>query len=131
MQTHSGDKNFECNRCHKTFALKSYLNKHLESACLKDEGALNLYMDYESSHDASPASFQGGEQQQQHFNGGAVGGPGVPQQQQHLMELKNSKGDIQLIPIPGDHQAAAVVSSVSLMLAASASVQPTSAVYEN
>lgn len=37
MQTHSIDKNFECGRCHKTFALKSYLNKHLESACFKDE----------------------------------------------------------------------------------------------
>lgn len=37
MQTHSADKNFECLRCHKTFALKSYLNKHLESACLKEE----------------------------------------------------------------------------------------------
>uniref|UniRef100_A0A1B0GI01 C2H2-type domain-containing protein n=1 Tax=Lutzomyia longipalpis TaxID=7200 RepID=A0A1B0GI01_LUTLO len=38
MQTHSADKNFECSRCHKTFALKSYLNKHLESACFKDDG---------------------------------------------------------------------------------------------
>lgn len=38
MQTHSADKNFECQRCHKTFALKSYLNKHLESACFKEEG---------------------------------------------------------------------------------------------
>lgn len=39
MQTHSADKNFECARCHKTFALKSYLNKHLESACFKDDPA--------------------------------------------------------------------------------------------
>jgi len=36
MQTHSADKNFTCTRCHKSFALKSYLNKHLESACFKD-----------------------------------------------------------------------------------------------
>lgn len=37
MQTHSADKNFECQRCHKTFALKSYLNKHLESSCFSHE----------------------------------------------------------------------------------------------
>lgn len=37
MQTHSINKQFECTRCHKTFALKSYLNKHLESSCLRDE----------------------------------------------------------------------------------------------
>ncbi|KAH1010413.1 hypothetical protein HUJ05_004715 [Dendroctonus ponderosae] len=42
MQTHSADKNFECPRCHKTFALKSYLNKHLESACLKEESTSPL-----------------------------------------------------------------------------------------
>ena len=35
MQTHSAAKNFQCSRCQKSFALKSYLNKHLESACNK------------------------------------------------------------------------------------------------
>lgn len=38
MQTHSASKQFECTKCHKTFALKSYLNKHLESSCFRDEG---------------------------------------------------------------------------------------------
>lgn len=33
MQTHSSDKNFRCPKCKKLFALKSYLNKHLESSC--------------------------------------------------------------------------------------------------
>lgn len=37
MQTHSVNKQFECTRCLKTFALKSYLNKHLESSCLREE----------------------------------------------------------------------------------------------
>lgn len=37
MQTHSINKQFECTRCRKTFALKSYLNKHLDSSCLRDE----------------------------------------------------------------------------------------------
>lgn len=41
MQTHSADKNFECQRCHKTFALKSYLNKHLESSCFSHENDVN------------------------------------------------------------------------------------------
>lgn len=41
MQTHSADKNFECSRCHKTFALKSYLNKHLESSCFSHENDVN------------------------------------------------------------------------------------------
>ena len=36
MQTHSAFKNYKCKRCHKSFALKSYLNKHYESACFKD-----------------------------------------------------------------------------------------------
>ena len=35
MQTHSAFKNYACQRCHKSFALKSYLNKHYESACYK------------------------------------------------------------------------------------------------
>lgn len=38
MQTHSVNKQFECTKCRKTFALKSYLNKHLESSCLRDDG---------------------------------------------------------------------------------------------
>lgn len=37
MQTHSVNKQFECSKCRKTFALKSYLNKHLESSCLREE----------------------------------------------------------------------------------------------
>lgn len=37
MQTHSVNKQYECTRCRKTFALKSYLNKHLDSSCLRDE----------------------------------------------------------------------------------------------
>ena len=37
MQTHSAFKNFKCKRCNKSFALKSYLNKHYESACFKDQ----------------------------------------------------------------------------------------------
>lgn len=37
MQTHSVNKQFECSKCHKTFALKSYLNKHLESSCFRDD----------------------------------------------------------------------------------------------
>lgn len=37
MQTHSVNKQFECTKCRKTFALKSYLNKHLESSCLREE----------------------------------------------------------------------------------------------
>ncbi|XP_016833740.1 transcriptional repressor scratch 1 isoform X1 [Cricetulus griseus] len=35
MQTHSAFKHFQCKRCKKSFALKSYLNKHYESACFK------------------------------------------------------------------------------------------------
>ena len=37
MQTHSSFKNYKCKRCEKSFALKSYLNKHYESACYKDQ----------------------------------------------------------------------------------------------
>lgn len=37
MQTHSVNKQFQCSKCHKTFALKSYLNKHLESSCFRDD----------------------------------------------------------------------------------------------
>lgn len=33
----SSQKNFRCNRCYKTFALKSYLNKHYESSCFKQD----------------------------------------------------------------------------------------------
>lgn len=36
MQTHSAFKHFQCERCNKSFALKSYLNKHYESSCFKD-----------------------------------------------------------------------------------------------
>jgi len=36
MQTHSAFKHFRCQRCNKSFALKSYLNKHYESSCFKD-----------------------------------------------------------------------------------------------
>ena len=39
MQTHSSFKNYKCKRCDKSFALKSYLNKHYESACYKDQVA--------------------------------------------------------------------------------------------
>nr|XP_034839627.1 transcriptional repressor scratch 1-like [Maniola hyperantus] len=35
LQTHSADKNFQCCRCEKTFALKSYLVKHQETACYR------------------------------------------------------------------------------------------------
>ena len=39
MQTHSPLKAFVCARCQKGFALKSYLNKHLESsACARAGG---------------------------------------------------------------------------------------------
>lgn len=38
MQTHSTEKQFNCERCNKSFALKSYLNKHYESSCLKENG---------------------------------------------------------------------------------------------
>jgi hypothetical protein len=36
MQTHSATKSHHCGKCHKAFALKSYLNKHLESSCFRD-----------------------------------------------------------------------------------------------
>ena len=39
MQTHSAFKHFRCQRCNKSFALKSYLNKHYESSCFKDSTA--------------------------------------------------------------------------------------------
>jgi hypothetical protein len=39
MQTHSAAKNYSCKRCQKSFALKSYLNKHYDSACFKDSPA--------------------------------------------------------------------------------------------
>lgn len=39
MQTHSAFKHFRCQRCNKSFALKSYLNKHYESSCFKDSPA--------------------------------------------------------------------------------------------
>ena len=42
MQTHSPLKAFVCARCQKGFALKSYLNKHLESsACARAVGDPN------------------------------------------------------------------------------------------
>ena len=37
MQTHSTLKQYRCKRCDKSFALKSYLNKHYESACFKEQ----------------------------------------------------------------------------------------------
>lgn len=51
MQTHSLDKNYECSRCHKFFALKSYLNKHLESACFKDDPNIQYRSDDEEEDD--------------------------------------------------------------------------------
>lgn len=56
MQTHSSDKNFECSRCHKTFALKSYLNKHLESACFKDDPAALEALNFNSNSNCSLSS---------------------------------------------------------------------------
>jgi uncharacterized Zn-finger protein len=44
MQTHSAFKNYACQRCHKSFALKSYLNKHYESACFKAGNILNFIL---------------------------------------------------------------------------------------
>merc|ERR1712003_371797 len=37
MRSHTGDKPYGCAHCNKSFALKSYLNKHYESACFKDQ----------------------------------------------------------------------------------------------
>lgn len=51
MQTHSLDKNYECTRCHKFFALKSYLNKHLESACFKDDPNIEYRSDDDEDED--------------------------------------------------------------------------------
>lgn len=56
MQTHSADKNFECSRCHKTFALKSYLNKHLESACFKDDPAALEALNFNCNSNCSISS---------------------------------------------------------------------------
>lgn len=42
MQTHSSFKNYRCSRCNKSFALKSYLNKHYESSCFKDSSSNSL-----------------------------------------------------------------------------------------
>ncbi|OWA50323.1 Transcriptional repressor scratch 1 [Hypsibius exemplaris] len=42
MQTHGSSRQFMCDACGKTFSLKSYLNKHLESSCL-------VYRDGDSS----------------------------------------------------------------------------------
>ena len=39
MQTHAAFKNYKCRKCDKSFALKSYLHKHYESGCYKDEEA--------------------------------------------------------------------------------------------
>ena len=36
VQTHSGSKPFPCPKCGKSFALRSYLVKHEESACGKN-----------------------------------------------------------------------------------------------
>ncbi len=47
MQTHSAFKNYACQRCHKSFALKSYLNKHYESACFK-AGLTTLFLTKET-----------------------------------------------------------------------------------
>lgn len=38
MQTHSAFKLYACKRCGKSFALKAYLNKHHESACVREDG---------------------------------------------------------------------------------------------
>ncbi|XP_048666514.1 transcriptional repressor scratch 2 [Marmota marmota marmota] len=35
MQTHSAFKHYRCRQCDKSFALKSYLHKHCEAACVK------------------------------------------------------------------------------------------------
>ena len=37
MQTHAAFKNYKCRKCDKSFALKSYLHKHYESGCFKDQ----------------------------------------------------------------------------------------------
>lgn len=52
MQTHSVNKQYECTRCRKTFALKSYLNKHLDSSCLRDD--FKRSYDTKRSKNASP-----------------------------------------------------------------------------
>lgn len=41
----SSQKNFKCSRCYKTFALKSYLNKHYESSCFKESGEGGKFSD--------------------------------------------------------------------------------------
>ena len=50
MQTHSAFKHFRCERCNKSFALKSYLNKHYESSCFKDSNN-------KSEHHSSNGNF--------------------------------------------------------------------------
>lgn len=42
MQTHSSFKHYRCHKCNKSFALKSYLNKHFESSCYRMEGLVEL-----------------------------------------------------------------------------------------
>ena len=42
FQTHSGSKPFPCGKCGKSFALRSYLVKHEESACGKNAANLLL-----------------------------------------------------------------------------------------
>lgn len=58
MQTHSAFKHFRCERCNKSFALKSYLNKHYESSCFKD-----------ASNSNSSSSSNNSKQQEQQMNG--------------------------------------------------------------
>ena len=48
MQTHSAFKNYKCQRCHKSFALKSYLNKHYESACFKAGEQHIFYVEHQN-----------------------------------------------------------------------------------
>lgn len=56
MQTHSSYKNFKCQRCNKSFALKSYLNKHYESSCFKDSSSNSLPPSPASSSDSRTSS---------------------------------------------------------------------------
>lgn len=42
MQTHSSFKHYRCHKCNKSFALKSYLNKHFESSCYRMDGLVEL-----------------------------------------------------------------------------------------
>lgn len=88
MQTHSNEKQFKCERCNKSFALKSYLNKHYESSCLKENGK-----DVTGSNQTNANSNANSSNQINNQNDDLMEGDGEKDEQTVGLDLSNKPAE--------------------------------------